>query len=108
MSATVINLIIQLISGAAGGHALAGMLKNLDLGPLGNTIAGALGGGLGGQLLTSLLGGATIGDAGAAANNLDIGSILGQIVGGGASGGILTAIIGAIRQAMSGGDRNAL
>jgi len=65
---------------------------------LGNSIAGIVGGGVGGQLSTMLLGsGATA--AGATAGNMDIGSIVAQIAGGG--GGILMAIIGIIRQAMS-------
>ena len=41
MSATLINLIIQLIAGAIGGNAAGATVKNLDLGALGNTIAGA-------------------------------------------------------------------
>lgn len=40
MSATIINLIIQLIAGAAGGNILA-KFKDFNLGPLGNTISGA-------------------------------------------------------------------
>jgi uncharacterized membrane protein YeaQ/YmgE (transglycosylase-associated protein family) len=42
MSATIINLIIQLIAGAVGGNAAGATMKNLNLGALGNTIAGAL------------------------------------------------------------------
>ena len=49
MSATIINLIIQLIAGAVGGNAAGAALKDLDLGKLGNTIAGALGGAGGGR-----------------------------------------------------------
>jgi hypothetical protein len=55
MSAAIINLIIQLIGGAVGGNAAGGFLKNLSLGPLGNTIAGALGGGVGGKILAALI-----------------------------------------------------
>jgi hypothetical protein len=36
-------LIIQLISGALGGNAAGAASKDLSLGPLGNSIAGALG-----------------------------------------------------------------
>jgi hypothetical protein len=92
----IVTLIIQLLSGAAGGHLAASMAKNVDLGPVGNTIAGAIGGGLGGQILTGLLGLAS-----ARSGGLDIGSIIGQIIAGGASGGILTAVVGMIRQAMA-------
>ena len=42
MSATLVNLIIQLIAGAVGGNAVAAGMKNVDLGALGNTIAGAI------------------------------------------------------------------
>src|SRR5262245_44542931 len=42
MSATMINLIIQIIAGALGGNAAGATMKNLDLGALGNTVAGAL------------------------------------------------------------------
>jgi uncharacterized membrane protein YeaQ/YmgE (transglycosylase-associated protein family) len=51
MSGTIVNLIIQLIAGAVGGNAAGGLLKNISLGPLGNTVAGAAGGGIGGSIL---------------------------------------------------------
>jgi hypothetical protein len=45
MSATIINLIIQIIAGAVGGNASVGAAsKDINLGTLGNTIAGAVGG----------------------------------------------------------------
>ena len=93
----IVALIIQLISGAAGGNIAGALLKKLNLGPVGNSIAGILGGGIGGQLL-GLLG---LGGAGAAASGLDLGSIISSIAGGGVGGGVLMAIIGIIRQAMN-------
>jgi uncharacterized membrane protein YeaQ/YmgE (transglycosylase-associated protein family) len=56
MNATIINLIIQLLSGAAGGNIIGNILKQYNLGPIGNSIAGIVGGGLGGQLLNMVLG----------------------------------------------------
>lgn len=97
MSATVINLIIQIIAGALGGNAAGATMKNLDLGTLGNTIAGAVGGAGGGTLLTALLPMLQ-----SAANNVDIGTVVGQAVGGGVTGAILTAIVGIIKNAMAG------
>ena len=41
----MIPLIIQLISGAVGGNIAGALLKNLNLGPIGNSIAGIVGGG---------------------------------------------------------------
>jgi hypothetical protein len=40
----MIPLIIQLISGAVGGNIAGAILKNLNLGPIGNSIAGIVGG----------------------------------------------------------------
>jgi len=97
MSATLINLIIQLIAGAVGGNAAGATMKNLDLGALGNTIAGAVGGAGGGTLLTALLP-----ILQGVAGSVDIGQLVGQAVGGGVSGAILTAIVGLIKNAMSG------
>ena len=77
----LLAVIIQLICGAAGGNIAGSLLKNSSLGTLGNSIAGIVGGGLGGQLL-NLLGVAAAGGGG-----LDIGSIIGSIAGGGVGGG---------------------
>ena len=44
MSGTLINLIIQLISGAVGGNIAGVALKDYSLGTLGNSIAGVVGG----------------------------------------------------------------
>jgi hypothetical protein len=101
MSVAVINLIIQLLSGAAGGNIAGSLLKQWNLGPLGNSIAGIVGGGIGGQILSMILGGAG-GMATGSAAGLDIGSIITQIIGGGVGGGLLMAIIGIVRQAMGG------
>jgi hypothetical protein len=97
MSATVINLIIQLIAGAIGGNAVGSGLNNVNLGTIGNSIAGAIGGAGGGTLLTSLIP-LLAGTAG----NVDIGSMIGQAVGGGVSGAVLTAIVGIVKNAMAG------
>ena len=86
MSATVINLIIQIIAGALGGNAAGATMKNIDLGTLGNTIAGAVGGAGGGTLLTALLPMLQ-----SAAGNVDIGTVVGQAVGGGVTGWVRTA-----------------
>ena len=94
------QLIIQLIAGALGGNVAGKTMKNLDLGTLGNSIAGILGGGIGGQILSAVLGGAAP-DAAAAAGGLDIGSIIQSVLGGGVGGGVLMAIIGAVRKSMA-------
>jgi len=93
---TIINLIIQLIAGAVGGNAAGAALKDYNLGNLGNTIAGAIGGVGGGQILQALIPAI----ASAAGGGLDLGAIVGQIVGGGAGGAILTIIAGLVKAMM--------
>jgi hypothetical protein len=97
----LIALIIDLISGAVGGNIAGGMMKQYDLGTLGNSLAGIIGGGIGGQILTALVGSGAAA-AGAAGGNLDIGSIISGIAGGGVGGGLLMIIVGIIRQMMGG------
>jgi hypothetical protein len=97
MSGAVINLIVQLIAGVLGGNAAGGALKDYDLGTLGNSITGAIGGVAGGQILQSLI--PLLAGAG---GNVDVGALLGQAVGGGVAGAILTAVIGAVKNMMGG------
>jgi hypothetical protein len=40
MSGLLISLLIQIVSGAIGENVAAGAAKNIDLGTLGNTLAG--------------------------------------------------------------------
>jgi hypothetical protein len=82
-------LLIQLVSGAVGGNALGRSVKSLNLGTVGNSIAGLVGGGLGGQLLASLADGA-MSPAGAA-GGMDVGAVVGSIAGGLVGGGAVTA-----------------
>jgi hypothetical protein len=42
MSGTIINLIVQIVSGAIGGNVAGGFLKNIVLSPLLKTISGAV------------------------------------------------------------------
>ncbi|WP_228846532.1 hypothetical protein [Bordetella parapertussis] len=77
-SATIINLVIQLVAGAAGGNGLAKAAHSLNLGTTGNTIAGAIGGLAGG----TWLGPAIAAMAGGAASGMNVGAIVGDVVGG--------------------------
>lgn len=91
----MVSVLLQLLFGAIGGNAAAALFKNLSLGTVGNSIAGILGGGLGGQLL------GLIGLGAAAGGGMDIGSIIGSIASGGVGGGVLLAIVGLIKNAMA-------
>jgi len=70
-------------------------MKESSLGTVGNSLAGILGGGIGGQLLRLL------GLAQASGDGMDIGSIISSIAGGGVGGGVLMAIIGVVKKAMA-------
>jgi hypothetical protein len=95
----IVNLVIQLVAGAVGGNGAATAMKNVDLGKLGNTIAGALGGVGGGQLLEILMSGGAA--AAATGGGLDVGGIVGQLVGGGAGGAVLTIVVGLLKNMMA-------
>ena len=92
-----IPLIIQAISGAAGGGIVGNLVKQAGMALLPKLIAGALGGVGGGQLLGGALGGMLGGDA---AGGMDIGNILGQVYQRRRGGGVLTAIAGMVMGAM--------
>lgn len=86
-------IIIQLVSGAVGGNVAGTAMKNQSLGTIGNSIAGIIGGGLGGQLLSIL--GIAITTGG-----MDASSVVGSIAGGGVGGGVLIVIINLIKKAL--------
>lgn len=100
----LINILIQLVSGAVGGNLAGALLKNFSLGTLGNSIAGIVGGGLGGQILSALLGGgaAPAPDVAAAAGGMDLGAIIQSVAGGGVGGGVLMVVVGLVRGMMGG------
>jgi uncharacterized membrane protein YeaQ/YmgE (transglycosylase-associated protein family) len=91
----MVNIIIQLVSGALGGNGAGALMKKLSLGTIGNSIVGILGGGLGGQLL-GLLGLAPT----AVGGGLDLNNIIASVLSGGAGGGVLLAVIGFIKKAL--------
>ncbi len=88
------QLIINLIAGAVGGNAAGKASPTFNLGTLGNTIAGLVGGGVLGQIVSMLVPTLT---AAAQGGDLNIQAIIAQVIGGGAGGAILTAIVGAIK-----------
>ena len=95
MEGSLLNLIVQLVSGAVGGNVAGAVLKQFSLGTLLNSVVGIVGGGLGGQILSMLLG------AGAGGGGLDIGAIVSQVAGGGVGGAILMVIVGIIKKALA-------
>jgi uncharacterized membrane protein YeaQ/YmgE (transglycosylase-associated protein family) len=99
----VMGIVTDLVAGGVGGNIAGAVLKKFDLGPVGNSIAGIIGGVGGGQLLTMLMSGGAAAAAGAAASTggTDMSSILGNVAGGGVGGAIVMAIVGLVKTQMS-------
>jgi uncharacterized membrane protein YeaQ/YmgE (transglycosylase-associated protein family) len=51
---TFTNLVIEIIAGVIGGHAIAAVAKEHSFGAVGHTVAGALGGAVSGYFLQTL------------------------------------------------------
>ena len=84
----ILNLIIWLVAGIAGGNAVGELVKgDYDLGP-GNTVAGAIGGVVGALILQTLI---------PALRGIDYGPIIGQLIVAASSGAALTVIAAAVQ-----------
>ncbi|MDG2967308.1 hypothetical protein PUN49_09715 [Pseudomonas extremaustralis] len=88
----LINLLVQIISGAVGGN-IVGMTKQ-SLGTGFNTFLGGIGGLVLGQIVAALTG-TSGGEA------LDVAAVGGNIVGGGVGGLVLTWVVGFIKSKMA-------
>jgi uncharacterized membrane protein YeaQ/YmgE (transglycosylase-associated protein family) len=99
----VMGIVTDLVAGGVGGNIAGAVLKKFDLGPIGNTVAGMIGGAGGGQLLSMLMtgGAAAAATSAASSGGMDMSSIIGNVAGGGVGGAILMAIIGVIKTQMS-------
>ena len=99
----IVGFIIEIVAGAIGGNAAGAGAKKYSLGPAGNSIAGAIGGLILGQVLAAIgIGepGMAAAEGAPAAGGMDVGALVAQVVGGGAGGAILTLIVGAIKDRM--------
>ncbi len=100
----IIGFIIEIVAGAIGGNAAGAGAKKYSLGPAGNSIAGAIGGLILGQVLAAIgIGepGMATAEGAPAAGGLDVGALVAQVVGGGVGGAALTVIVGAIKNMMA-------
>jgi hypothetical protein len=92
----ITSLIVQAISGAVGGNVAGAAMKEKSLGPVGNSIAGILGGGVGGTLLQTVMGTAATGGG-----SMNPETIVSNVAGGGVGGAILMIVVGLIKNAMA-------
>jgi len=99
----IVGLVIEIIAGAVGGNAAGAAAKKYSLGTTGNSIVGAVGGVILGQILAAMgIGepGMAAAEGAPAAGGLDVGAIITQVVGGGVGGGALTVIAGLVKSMM--------
>ena len=94
------EMIISLIAGLVGGNVSGVAAKNLSLGPILNSVIGAIGG-LGGGQLIDMLGGADAVAGAAEAMGGGLGEMLGQAGAGGVGGLVLTLLAGMIKKAVA-------
>jgi uncharacterized membrane protein YeaQ/YmgE (transglycosylase-associated protein family) len=95
MQGAVINLILQIFSGALGGH-LAEAARSDNLSKLAKTLMGVVGGVIGGQVL-----GVFIPLLANTAESPTTAAAIGQVITGGVAGAVFTAILGVIRNKSS-------
>ncbi|WNJ92136.1 hypothetical protein [Bosea sp. 685] len=88
------QILMNLVAGAIGGNAAGKATPTFDLGTLGNTISGLVGGGVLGQIIPLVLPALATAVQG---GSFSVGSIVTNLIAGGAGGAILTAIIGAVK-----------
>ncbi len=92
----ITSLIVELVSGAVGGNVAGAAMKEKSLGTVGNSLAGIVGGGLGGTILQAVMGSAAAGGGG-----MDMQNILANVGGGGVGGAVLMIVIGIIKNQMA-------
>jgi hypothetical protein len=88
------QILINLVAGALGGVGAGKSSPTFDLGTIGNVVAGLVGGGVLGQIVTLVLPSIM---AAAQSGDLSIGGIVSHAIAGGVGGAILTALVAAIK-----------
>ena len=88
-------LILQLVSGIAASNLVAGAIRNCGLGIFGNSLAGVLGGGLGGQIFLRLTG------VESDFHSSDAQIFLASVFGGASGGAFVTAIAGMVKRMLN-------
>ena len=87
----ILPLLIQLASGAVGGNLVSAAFRKISLGPIMSSLAGMLGGEIGGKFVLSLTGG------GAAGDTSDIEIFLASLLGGAVGGAAISTLAGCIK-----------
>lgn len=98
----IVQVLVSLASGIAGGNATGPALGDKNLGPIANTITGLLGGGLGSYALQALDLFAKSGALEALGNSgFDVGHFVANVASSGIGGAVLTAVVAYIKGAFA-------
>lgn len=92
----IVGMLVNLVGGAVGGNISGAALKDMSLGTIGNTIAGAVGGVAGNYILQAV---GVLSSMGLA--DASIGSLATSAGASGVCGLVVTAIVGFIKKSMS-------
>ncbi len=95
------TFLLSLISGAAGGNFSGGVFKSLNLGLLGNSIVGAIGGYCGLRALETIIGIIHTNNNHIGRDGANTSSVVATLVSGAIGGAILVIVIGALRDRMN-------
>jgi hypothetical protein len=87
----LIALLVQCASGVAGGNLGASLLRSLNLGVVGNSLSGLIGGGIGTQLVDSSL---RLAATPALVEGPDPGTLVALAAGGGVGGAAMALLVG--------------
>jgi len=99
MTWTLTNLLVEIVAGIVGGHAIAAAAKEHSFGAIGHTIAGAVGGAFSGYFLQTLA--AVVDSTGEVRQDADVVTQwLLQALMGLAAGAILTMAAGFAKHAL--------
>lgn len=94
MTWTVTNLLIEIVAGIAGAHAIAAIAKEHSFGAIGHTVTGAVGGALSGYFLQTVVA-VVVNSAGEVQQDADlVTQWFSQALAGLAAGAILTMAAG--------------
>jgi uncharacterized membrane protein YeaQ/YmgE (transglycosylase-associated protein family) len=90
----MMSLIVSLVGGAVGGNVAGAAMKDYSLGPIGNSVLGILGGGLGGFILERL-------GLAAPGGGATLAATIGSALSGGVGGGVVMILVGVLKNILT-------
>lgn len=95
------TFLLALVSGAVGGNFAGGVFKSLNLGLLGNSIVGTIGGYSGLRLLETIVGIIHTNNNHVGRDGANTSSVFAALISSAVGGAVLVIVIGVIRNQMN-------